>query len=96
MVVSTIFFWRETHAPTKTTWVEDLPTKRFSPLGVGEFLIFPGVPTNSPQVLKIHCGTGEVDLIGPVFQGDWNLRFRCSEKKEGGPGDRHKKKHNVH
>ena len=61
--------------PPQTTWGEDLPTKRFSPLGVGEFLIFPGVPTNSPQVLKIHCGTGEVDLIGPVFQGDWNLRF---------------------
>ena len=47
-----------------------------TPTWGGEFLIFPGVPTNSPQVLKIHCGTGEVDLIGPVFQGDWNLRFR--------------------
>ncbi|CAK9117288.1 unnamed protein product, partial [Durusdinium trenchii] len=31
----------------------------------------PGVPTNSAQVLQITCATGQVDLIGEVFKGDW-------------------------
>ena len=36
----------------------------------------PGVPTNSPQVLRITICGGEgpkVELIGEVFKGDWTL-----------------------
>lgn len=88
MVVSTIFLGGQIHETPPTTIGKIFPIDfpgRETPTWGGSFTP-PGVPTNSPQVLKIHCRTGEVDLIGPVFQGDWNLWFRDGYEK----GDRHK------
>ena len=39
-----------------------------------------GVPTNAEQVLQIEPGTGRVQLIGPVFKGDWSLGTGCGSK----------------